>query len=179
MTSFPKGWFFIKNLNNGYVLSTEKFTAGEPIVIATLKTKDFDTQLWQYGEDGRLHNKKTGFVLDIFKGECLNKLLCLPLNVTHHHVSPVKLCRPNQSWIRNCPTEWLQFFWGSNIWRLIRWPYLPEKGHQLGAWYQGVLLYSSRGPACSSPSPGQEHQGPQGTALGLSFAFSKALLCHQ
>lgn len=80
MTSFPKGWFFIKNLNNGYVLSTEKFTAGEPIVIATLKTKDFDTQLWQYGEDGRLHNKKTGFVLDIFKGEFF---FLLPLNQTH------------------------------------------------------------------------------------------------
>ena len=69
MTSFPKGWFFIKNLNNGYALSTEKFNAGEPVVIASLKSKDFDTQLWQYGEDGRLHNKKTGFVLDISKGE--------------------------------------------------------------------------------------------------------------
>lgn len=69
MTSFPKGWFFIKNLNNGYVLSTEKFTAGEPVVIASVRVKDFDTQLWQHGEDGRLHNKKTGFVLDLTRGE--------------------------------------------------------------------------------------------------------------
>ncbi|KAI7893920.1 uncharacterized protein EV154DRAFT_125918 [Mucor mucedo] len=68
MTSFPKGWFFIKNLNNGYVLSTEKFTAGEPVVIASVRVKDFDTQLWQHGEDGRLHNKKTGFVLDLTRG---------------------------------------------------------------------------------------------------------------
>lgn len=68
MTSFPKGWFFIKNLNNDYVLSTEKFTAGEPVVIASIRSKDYDTQLWQHGEDGRLHNKKTGFVLDLTKG---------------------------------------------------------------------------------------------------------------
>ncbi|KAI8644598.1 hypothetical protein BD408DRAFT_441591 [Parasitella parasitica] len=69
MTSFPKGWFFIKNQNNGYVLSIEKSTAGESIVIATMKSKDFDSQLWQHGEDDRLHNKKTGFVLDIRKGQ--------------------------------------------------------------------------------------------------------------
>lgn len=68
MTSFPKGWFFIKNMNNGYVLSTEKYTAGEPVVIATVRSRDYDTQLWQHGEDGRLHNKKTGFVLDLSKG---------------------------------------------------------------------------------------------------------------
>ncbi|CEP07259.1 hypothetical protein [Parasitella parasitica] len=68
MATFPKGWFFIKNQNNGYVLSTEKSSAGESVVIATMKSKDFDTQLWQYGEDERLHNKKTGFVLDIRKG---------------------------------------------------------------------------------------------------------------
>ena len=69
MSTFPQGWFFIKNQNNGYVLSTEKYTAGEPLVIATVRGRDFDTQLWQHGEDGRLHNKKTGFVLDISKGD--------------------------------------------------------------------------------------------------------------
>jgi hypothetical protein len=68
MASFPKGWFFIKNLNNGYVLSTEKLSVGEPVVIASIKSRDFDSQLWQYGEDGRLHNKQTGFVLDVSKG---------------------------------------------------------------------------------------------------------------
>lgn len=68
MATFPKGWFFIKNQNNNYVLSTEKLSAGEPITISTLRNKDIDFQLWQYGEDGRLHNKKTGFVLDVAKG---------------------------------------------------------------------------------------------------------------
>ncbi|CEG67486.1 hypothetical protein RMATCC62417_03911 [Rhizopus microsporus] len=68
MSSSPEGWFFIKNLNNGYVLSVEKFTAGEPVVIASIRSKDVDSQLWQHSEDGRLHNKKTGFVLDIAKG---------------------------------------------------------------------------------------------------------------
>ncbi|KAI8351202.1 hypothetical protein EDC96DRAFT_292308 [Choanephora cucurbitarum] len=68
MTSFPKGWFFIKNLNSGYVLSSEKSTVGEPVSMTTIKSKDVDSQLWQHGEDGRLHNKKTGFVLDVSKG---------------------------------------------------------------------------------------------------------------
>ncbi|RCI07331.1 hypothetical protein CU098_005261 [Rhizopus stolonifer] len=68
MASFPKGWFFIKNLNSGYVLSTEKSAVGEPVVMTSIKSKDFDNQLWQHGEDGRLHNKKTGFVLDVSKG---------------------------------------------------------------------------------------------------------------
>lgn len=58
----------MKNLNNGYVLSVEKSQAGEPVVIASIRTKDIESQLWQYGEDGRIHNKKTGFVLDIEKG---------------------------------------------------------------------------------------------------------------
>lgn len=70
MTSFPKGWFFIKNRINNYVLSTEKPSAGEPVIISTLRSNDIDSQLWQYGEDGRLHNKKTGFVLDVAKGNC-------------------------------------------------------------------------------------------------------------
>ncbi|KAI9277828.1 hypothetical protein BY458DRAFT_585168 [Sporodiniella umbellata] len=65
--SFPEGWFIVKNLNNGYVLSVEKSAVGEPVVISSLR-KDIDSQLWQYGEDCRLHNKKTGFVLDIAKG---------------------------------------------------------------------------------------------------------------
>ena len=69
MTSFPKGWFFIKNLNSGYVLSSEKSTVGEPVSMTTIKSKDVDSQLWQHGEDGRLHNKKTGFVLDVSKGK--------------------------------------------------------------------------------------------------------------
>ncbi|KAG0997133.1 hypothetical protein G6F28_003187 [Rhizopus arrhizus] len=69
MSSFPKGWFLMKNLNNGYVLSVEKSQAGEPVVIASIRTKDIESQLWQYGEDGRIHNKKTGFVLDIEKGD--------------------------------------------------------------------------------------------------------------
>ncbi|KAG1468292.1 hypothetical protein G6F56_003913 [Rhizopus delemar] len=67
MSSFPEGWFLIKNHNNGYVLSIEKSTVGEPVVISSIR-KDLDSQLWQYGEDSRLHNKKTGFVLDISKG---------------------------------------------------------------------------------------------------------------
>lgn len=71
MSSSPEGWFFIKNLNNGYVLSVEKFAAGEPVVIASIRSKDVDSQLWQHSEDGRLHNKKTGFVLDIAKGNLL------------------------------------------------------------------------------------------------------------
>lgn len=79
MASFPKGWFFIKNFNNGYVLSTEKQTVGEPVIIASIKTRDFDSQLWQHGEDGRLHNKQTGFVLDIFKGNIYFFLLELSL----------------------------------------------------------------------------------------------------
>lgn len=68
MASFPEGWFLIKNLNNGYVLSIEKSAVGEPVVIASVRNKDIEYQLWQYGEDKRLHNKKTGYVLDIAKG---------------------------------------------------------------------------------------------------------------
>ncbi|KAI8376915.1 hypothetical protein BD560DRAFT_445435 [Blakeslea trispora] len=68
MTSFPKGWLFIKNLNSGYVLTAEKSTAGEPVLMTTIKSRDADSQLWQHGEDGRLHNKKTGLVLDVSKG---------------------------------------------------------------------------------------------------------------
>ncbi|KAG1148178.1 hypothetical protein G6F38_003682 [Rhizopus arrhizus] len=68
MASFPEGWFLVKNLNNGYVLSIEKSAVGEPVVIASVRNKDIESQLWQYGEDKRLHNKKTGYVLDIAKG---------------------------------------------------------------------------------------------------------------
>lgn len=68
MASFPEGWFLVKNLNNGYVLSIEKSAVGEPVVIASVRNKDIEYQLWQYGEDKRLHNKKTGYVLDIAKG---------------------------------------------------------------------------------------------------------------
>ncbi|KAF7731217.1 hypothetical protein EC973_000632 [Apophysomyces ossiformis] len=68
--TFPEGWFFIKNLTNGYVLMADNSSKakGEPIVISSLRTKDFDGQLWRHGEDGRLYNKQTGFVLDVAKG---------------------------------------------------------------------------------------------------------------
>ncbi|KAG0168299.1 hypothetical protein DFQ28_004983 [Apophysomyces sp. BC1034] len=68
--TFPEGWFFIKNLSNGYVLMADNSSKspGESIVISSLRNKDFDGQLWRHGEDGRFYNKQTGFVLDIAKG---------------------------------------------------------------------------------------------------------------
>ncbi|OAD73706.1 carbohydrate-binding module family 13 protein [Phycomyces blakesleeanus NRRL 1555(-)] len=68
--NFPEGWFFIKNLSNGYVLMVENPTpdAGSPVVISSIRTKDADSQLWNYNEQGHLTNKKTGLVMDVAKG---------------------------------------------------------------------------------------------------------------
>ncbi|KAF7721215.1 hypothetical protein EC973_005100, partial [Apophysomyces ossiformis] len=67
---FPEGWFFIKNMSNGYVLMVENASeaSGTPIVLSSLRTKDSDAQLWRYDEEGRLHNKKTNLVMDVAKG---------------------------------------------------------------------------------------------------------------
>jgi hypothetical protein len=68
--SFPKGWFSIKNISNGYVLmaDNESQQVGTPIVLSTLRTKDCDAQLWRHDEQGYLVNKKSGQVMDVAKG---------------------------------------------------------------------------------------------------------------
>ncbi|KAI9484111.1 MAG: hypothetical protein EXX96DRAFT_479103 [Benjaminiella poitrasii] len=67
---FPEGWFFIKNSNNGYVLmvDNESQETGVPIVLSTLRTKDYNSQLWRYDSKGYIVNKKSGQVMDIAKG---------------------------------------------------------------------------------------------------------------
>ncbi|KAI8641464.1 hypothetical protein BD408DRAFT_368184, partial [Parasitella parasitica] len=67
---FPEGWFFIKNSNNGYVLmvDNESQEAGSPVVLATLRTKDYASQLWRHDPSGYLVNKKSGQVMDVAKG---------------------------------------------------------------------------------------------------------------
>lgn len=68
---FPEGWFFIKNNSNGYVLmvDNESQEAGSPVVLATLRTKDYNSQLWRHDPKGYLVNKKSGQVMDIAKGK--------------------------------------------------------------------------------------------------------------
>lgn len=72
---FPEGWFFIKNNSNGYVLmvDNESQESGSPIVLATLRTKDYASQLWRHDPSGYLVNKKSGQVMDIAKGKPLKK----------------------------------------------------------------------------------------------------------
>ncbi|KAL9540180.1 hypothetical protein MBANPS3_009830, partial [Mucor bainieri] len=67
---FPEGWFFIKNNSNGYVLmvDNESQESGSPIVLATLRTKDYASQLWRHDPSGYLVNKKSGQVMDVAKG---------------------------------------------------------------------------------------------------------------
>ncbi|KAI8059433.1 uncharacterized protein B0P05DRAFT_574919 [Gilbertella persicaria] len=67
---FPEGWFFIKNHSNGYVLmvDNESQETGIPIVLSTLRTKDYSAQLWRYDHNGYLVNKKSGQVMDVAKG---------------------------------------------------------------------------------------------------------------
>ncbi|KAI8997486.1 hypothetical protein BDB01DRAFT_735435 [Pilobolus umbonatus] len=72
MTSFPEGWFFIRNQNNGFVMTAEKNSVGEHVVISSMRNKDFEGQLWQHTNDGRLLNRKTGLVLDLAKGQAKN-----------------------------------------------------------------------------------------------------------
>ncbi|KAI8884081.1 carbohydrate-binding module family 13 protein [Backusella circina FSU 941] len=69
MSSFPEGWFFIKNHSNGYFLSIENSKIGESVVISSLRNTDYESQLWRYGDDGRVYNKKSNFILDVAKGE--------------------------------------------------------------------------------------------------------------
>ena len=68
---FPEGWFFIKNNNNGYVLMSDNESQdnGSPIVLATLRTKDYNAQLWRHDPQGYLVNKKSGQVMDVAKGK--------------------------------------------------------------------------------------------------------------
>ncbi|KAG1059838.1 hypothetical protein G6F42_028166 [Rhizopus arrhizus] len=68
---FPEGWFFIKNNSNGYVLmvDNESQATGSPIVLATLRTKDYASQLWRHDPNGYLVNKKSGQVMDVAKGK--------------------------------------------------------------------------------------------------------------
>ncbi|KAI8971219.1 hypothetical protein BDB01DRAFT_508938 [Pilobolus umbonatus] len=69
--NFPEGWFFIKNSSNGYVLmvENESHETGSPIVLSTLRTKGYDSQLWRHDiEKGYLVNKKSGQVMDVHKG---------------------------------------------------------------------------------------------------------------
>ncbi|CEG64814.1 hypothetical protein RMATCC62417_01723 [Rhizopus microsporus] len=67
---FPDGWFFIKNHSNGYVLmvDNESQEVGSPIVLSSLRTKDYSAQLWRYDPNGYLVNKKSGQVMDVAKG---------------------------------------------------------------------------------------------------------------
>jgi hypothetical protein len=69
--SFPDGWFFIKNQQNGYVLSIEdgSHSAGSPVVLSSLRTKEADSQLWRTDDQQRLVNKKTGQVMDVAQGK--------------------------------------------------------------------------------------------------------------
>jgi hypothetical protein len=73
---FPEGWFFIKNTSNGYVLMVENDSqdAGTSIVLATLRTKDYSSQLWRVDTKGSLVNKKSGLVVDVAKGTLTNSL---------------------------------------------------------------------------------------------------------
>jgi hypothetical protein len=68
---FPEGWFFIKNNSNGYVLmvDNESQETGSPIVLSTLRTKDYSAQLWRHDPKGYLVNKKSGQVMDVAKGK--------------------------------------------------------------------------------------------------------------
>ncbi|ORE01579.1 hypothetical protein BCV72DRAFT_309889, partial [Rhizopus microsporus var. microsporus] len=67
---FPDGWFFIKNHSNGYVLmvDNESQEVGSPVVLSSLRTKDYSAQLWRYDPSGYLVNKKSGQVMDVAKG---------------------------------------------------------------------------------------------------------------
>ncbi|CAO3593888.1 unnamed protein product [Absidia cylindrospora] len=69
--TFPDGWFFIKNQQNGYVLSIEdgSHSAGSPVVLSSLRAKEADAQLWRTDDQQRLVNKKTGQVMDIAHGK--------------------------------------------------------------------------------------------------------------
>lgn len=68
---FPEGWFFIKNNNNGYVLmvDNESQDDGQAVVLSTLRTKDYSSQLWRHDPKGYLVNKKSGLVMDVAKGK--------------------------------------------------------------------------------------------------------------
>ncbi|EIE85897.1 hypothetical protein RO3G_10607 [Rhizopus delemar RA 99-880] len=68
--NFPENWFFIKNHSNGYVLMVENESqeTGSPIVLSTIRTKDYASQLWRYDPKGFLINKKSGQVMDVAKG---------------------------------------------------------------------------------------------------------------
>ena len=70
---FPDGWFFIKNHSNGYVLmvDNESQEVGSPIVLSSLRTKDYSAQLWRYDPSGYLVNKKSGQVMDVAKGKSI------------------------------------------------------------------------------------------------------------
>ncbi|KAI7903616.1 uncharacterized protein BX663DRAFT_36301 [Cokeromyces recurvatus] len=67
---FPEGWFFIKNHNNGYVLmvDNESQETSASIVLSTLRTKNYNAQLWRHDPKGYLVNKKSGQVMDVAKG---------------------------------------------------------------------------------------------------------------
>lgn len=69
--NFPENWFFIKNHSNGYVLMVENESqeTGSPIVLSTIRTKDYAAQLWRYDPKGFLINKKSGQVMDVAKGK--------------------------------------------------------------------------------------------------------------
>ncbi|RCI06379.1 hypothetical protein CU098_001837, partial [Rhizopus stolonifer] len=68
--NFPENWFFIKNHSNGYVLmvDNESQETGSAIVLSTIRTKDYASQLWRYDPKGFLVNKKSGQVMDVAKG---------------------------------------------------------------------------------------------------------------
>ncbi|KAI9264751.1 hypothetical protein BY458DRAFT_490968 [Sporodiniella umbellata] len=69
-SDFPENWFFIKNHSNGYVLMVENESqeTGSPVVLSTIRTKDYSSQLWRYDPKGFIVNKKSGQVMDVAKG---------------------------------------------------------------------------------------------------------------
>lgn len=91
--NFPKNWFFIRNRNNNYALSIERSSPGESVIISTLKESDNDLQLWRCDENGRIHNKMTGFVLDVGQGAFVLYIyiyIFVLIWITHFHIRPCK-----------------------------------------------------------------------------------------
>lgn len=88
---FPDGWFFIKNNSNGYVLmvDNESHETGSPIVLSTLRTKDYNAQLWRHDPKGYLVNKKSGQVMDVAKGKMIQNRKCYKREATRN-VGPLK-----------------------------------------------------------------------------------------